>query len=77
MGAGGMLGIMGIIALVAWGIVRLIRNNKKVVPETPGLIQYSGKSKVAPFTTTGIEDLETKVPSEDNKRNIRATGGVL
>jgi hypothetical protein len=70
MGAGGMLGIVGIVALVVWGIIRLIRGSKKVTPEgqTPsGFMTDNSKVKIVPFTTTGIEDLETKAPSsEDN-----------
>ena len=71
MGAGGMLGIVGIIGLVTWWIIRLIRSHKKVTPEGEFINTISnGKSKVAPLTTTlsGLEDLETKVPSEDNIR---------
>ena len=71
MGAGGMLGIVGIIGLVTWWVIRLIRSHKKVTPEgefinTPPI----GKTKVAPLTTTlsGLEDLETKVPSEEAVR---------
>jgi hypothetical protein len=79
MGAGGMLGIVAIIALVAWGVFRCVRGSNKVNPEesTPGVSTYIGKTKVAPFTTTGIEDLETKVPSEDNIKKPAQRGGVL
>jgi hypothetical protein len=66
-----MLGIVAIVALIVWGIVRCVRGTKKVTPEglTPsGLPTDNSKVKIAPFTTTGIEDLETKVPSEDNLR---------
>ena len=77
MGAGGMLGVVLIIALVAWGVVRCWRASRKVRPEenATSIGEYKGsKGKVAPEGTTmvGIEDLETKVPSEENgKKPVR------
>ena len=69
-----MFGIVLIVALVAWGIVRCWRSHQKVIPAEGGATDpgytFSFKGKVSPFTTTGagIEDLDTKVPSEDNCR---------
>jgi hypothetical protein len=62
MGGGGMLGIVLIVALVAWGVVRCWRSHQKVIPTegtTDSGFPLAYKGKVSPFTTTapGIEDL--------------------
>jgi hypothetical protein len=68
-----MLGIVLIVALVAWGVVRCWRSHQKVIRTegtTDSGFPLAYKGKVSPFTTTaaGIEDLDTKLPSEDNGR---------
>jgi tellurite resistance protein TehA-like permease len=79
MGAGAMFGIIVIIALLTWGICKFLRGKQKINPEpvTPGLLTSSAPLKSINITTPGIEDLETKLPSEDNMRKPNNSRMVL